>query len=337
MSAPVPKRVLVVEDERLVALDLRSALEQCGYSVRTAATSEEALTSASEHHPDIVLMDIHLKGPVDGIETAMMLRSMMPVAIVYLTANTDSITLERALKTSPGGYLAKPYNTRDLRTTIAVALRQHESDVTLRRMHADLALRKAALEQQSRELGVLVDQLRQESIVDPLTSLYNRRHLDIVLRREINLAQREGHAVGVALLDLDHFKAFNDRFGHAAGDIVLREVSSYLRNQLRAHDVAARIGGEELVLVLPGSSRESTVKLADRLRAGVAALELIDGERVLPPITASFGVSAFPQDGNTPEWLLRIADAALYQAKANGRNRVEVSPNEIPLARVTPH
>jgi diguanylate cyclase (GGDEF)-like protein len=218
---------------------------------------------------------------------------------------------------------------RDLRTTLAVALRQHESDLVLRRMHADLALRKSAIEQQSRELGHLVDRLRQESIIDPLTGLYNRRHFDIVLRREISLAQREGHPVGIALLDLDHFKVFNDRFGHAAGDIVLHGVATFLRSQLRAHDIASRYGGEEIVLVLPGSSRCATAQLADRLRAGIAALELADQDRPLPSITASFGVAAYPDDGDSSDQLLRDADAAMYRAKANGRDRVEVARSRV--------
>ena len=326
------RRILVVEDERIVALDLQGALEQLGHTVRTAASSEDAIRIAAQFSPQLVLMDIRLRGQVDGIETAAILQARHTVALVYLTANTDTSTLERALATNPGGYLAKPFNARDLRTTIAVAFRQHEADVARRRIHADLELRKVALEQQSQELVVLVEKLREETVVDPLTGIYNRRHLDNVVHRELSMARREGRAIGFVLVDLDHFKAFNDWFGHPTGDHVLREVAAYFRRELRAHDVACRIGGEEFVLVLPSTSLSDTHKLAERLRAGLEALVLHDQGRPLPRVTASFGVAAFPDDGDSQPDLLRVADAALYLAKHRGRNRTATAESP-PLQR----
>jgi len=335
-ESDVSRRILVVEDERIVALDLQGALEQFGHTVRTAASSEDAIRIAAQFSPQLALMDIRLRGPVDGIDTAALLRARHSVAIVYMTANTDAATLERALETNPGGYLAKPYNTRDLRSTIAVAIKQHESDLALRRLRADLELRKAALEQQSQELEVLVEKLREESVIDPLTGIYNRRQFDSVVMRELSLAKRETRSIGFVMIDLDHFKAFNDRFGHATGDHVLREVAGFLRRQLRAHDSACRYGGEEFVLVLPGASLADTHRLAERLRTGVEQLALEDGGRTLPPVTASFGVSAFPDDGATQEDLIRVADAALYLAKQNGRNRTAQAPSRPPRAATQP-
>ena len=307
-----------MEDERIVALDLQMALEQLGHTVRTAASSEEATEIAAEFAPHLALMDIRLRGPVDGIETAALLQSRHAIAIVYLTANTDASTFQRALLTNPGGYLAKPFNTSDLDTTIAVALRQLESDLALRRERADLELRRAALEQQSRELGMLVEKLREEAVIDPLTGLPNRRQFADAVARELSLARRETRSVGFVMLDLDHFAAFNERAGTETGDGVLREVASLLRHQLRAHDSACRYGGEEFVLVLPGASLTDTHKLAERLRAEI--------EQLAHGVTASFGIAAYPSNGATEHDLIGVVVAALELAKQGGRNRTALPP-----------
>jgi CheY-like chemotaxis protein len=143
---PPRKRVLIVEDERVIALDLRGALEQLGYDVvGVASTSTRALDLAAEGRPDVVLMDIRIAGDTDGIGTAALLRARSGVPIVYLTANTDSETLERALATVPGGYLSKPYTELTLGATIAVALHQHEVEVGLRDASARLTEETSAV------------------------------------------------------------------------------------------------------------------------------------------------------------------------------------------------
>src|ERR1041384_3940772 len=163
------RRLLVVEDERIVALDLRGALEDLGYTViGTAASSDEALRTADESRPDLVLMDIRIAGASDGIQAASLLRSRYQLPVVYLTANADQATLERALATEPAGYLVKPYNHQSLRTTIEVASREAH------------AREKAELEEQSRKASKRARRLRREATIDPLTGLYNRRHLEQV-------------------------------------------------------------------------------------------------------------------------------------------------------------
>jgi len=135
-SGDAAKRILLVEDEHLVALDLRGALEDMGYEVvGTAASSDEALRKAGEQRPDLVLMDIHLAGVIDGIQAATLLRYRYQLPVVYLTAYSDSATLESVLEAEPDGYLTKPYNQRTLWTTIEVAFRRHESELALRRTH----------------------------------------------------------------------------------------------------------------------------------------------------------------------------------------------------------
>jgi diguanylate cyclase (GGDEF)-like protein len=169
----------------------------------------------------------------------------------------------------------------------------------------------------------LRDQLRDQSIRDPLTGLFNRRYLLETCRREFARATRAGQSVSVLSIDVDHFKKFNDNHGHDAGDTVLRAVGNCLDELFRAEDVPCRFGGEEFVVILPGADIDAALHRAEQLRSKVEGLTVRYLEKNLPRITISVGVAAFPDAGNTPEAVLRVADTALYQAKANGRNRVE--------------
>lgn len=175
--------------------------------------------------------------------------------------------------------------------------------------------------------------LRNSSIIDALTGLYNRRYLDETLVREVARAERLSQTVGLILLDVDHFKSFNDNFGHEAGDLVLVEVGATLKKAARASDMACRYGGEELVIVLPLADLEVTVQRAEAIRASIKQISVRYGGQHLPPITASFGVAVFPLHGADAESLLRAADTALYRAKDWGRDRVEVFGHEGTPAR----
>jgi len=169
--------------------------------------------------------------------------------------------------------------------------------------------------------------LRQQSIVDPLTQLYNRRYMDEVIKRELARASRSGTPVSVLVLDLDHFKRINDTYGHEAGDAVLRKVAQTLRDNIRSCDVACRMGGEEMVVLLPECGVENAQKRADALRVAIAAAEVLhDGQRIVA--TASIGVASYPQHGNDMQALVNAADLALYEAKHGGRNCVRVAKQE---------
>ncbi|KQQ88612.1 diguanylate cyclase [Massilia sp. Leaf139] len=166
--------------------------------------------------------------------------------------------------------------------------------------------------------------LRQQSIVDPLTQLYNRRYMDEVLKRELARSQRNGLPVSVLVLDLDHFKRINDTYGHEAGDAILRKVALILRENIRSCDVACRMGGEEMVVLLPDCGTEHAHKRADALRLAIAAGDLLHGgERI--GATASIGVASYPAHGHNMQTLVHAADLALYEAKHNGRNQVRVA------------
>jgi diguanylate cyclase (GGDEF)-like protein len=165
----------------------------------------------------------------------------------------------------------------------------------------------------------LRETLRYQSIRDPLTGLYNRRYLEESLTQELISAQRHRHPIGVIMLDLDHFKVFNDTYGHDAGDRALQAVAHLLTDSVRGSDIACRYGGEEITLVLPGSSLAETQARAEEIRRAIAALNLPETNAAL---TASLGVACFPEHGTTLRGLIKAADQAMYQAKQEGRDRV---------------
>ncbi len=168
----------------------------------------------------------------------------------------------------------------------------------------------------------LRDILQTQSIRDPLTGLYNRRYLEEFLLRELHRAQRNQQSIGVIMVDVDHFKRFNDTFGHEAGDAVLRELGLFLRTNIRSSDIACRYGGEELTLILPDATLAETCNRAEALREGVKHLSVQHRRQPLTAISISLGVACFPLHGTTGDAVLQAADMALYRAKAEGRDRV---------------
>ncbi|GIW11256.1 MAG: hypothetical protein KatS3mg061_2313 [Dehalococcoidia bacterium] len=164
--------------------------------------------------------------------------------------------------------------------------------------------------------------LRSQSIRDPLTDLYNRRFLEETLERELVRAARSGHPLSLLILDVDHFKRFNDDFGHDAGDALLRELATLLRANVRGSDVACRFGGEEFVVLLPETSEETAAQRAEEIGRLVRELSFSHRGKVLRAVTVSIGVASTASAGTSAQALLTAADSALYQAKRLGRDRV---------------
>ncbi|MEX0716115.1 MAG: GGDEF domain-containing protein [Planctomycetaceae bacterium] len=186
-------------------------------------------------------------------------------------------------------------------------------------------VRRKDLEQIDRQTDRLTErhaQLREQSVRDPLTGLFNRRYLEEVLEQEARRAARQQAPLGVIMLDIDRFKQFNDTHGHAAGDELLREVGQLLREHLRQTDIACRFGGEEFTLILPGASLDVLRRRAERIRSAAEGIRLKFEGRTLAGVTLSLGIAEFPRHGSTGEAVLRAGDAALYQAKREGRDRV---------------
>ena len=537
-----PHRILIVEDERIVALNLQQRLIKLGYDVvGRAASGAEALAKARDSQADLVLMDIHIEGPMDGVDTAMRLIEEQQLRVIYLTAYSEDSTLERARHTQPYGYLLKPFSERELHATLQMALERRAGDLALaeseerarlaletasmgswefapgrselrtyglaaellgdganagamgldtllscvheedrlavqtsveraaqggipcsiefrqvrpgqalrwirivarvfrggpsteprligvaqnvtERHTAEARLRQAAtvfdetreglfildgerrlisanpaftlmtglesslwigrelpflsaamMSQQSQAelwsaidrdkswqgelratrpngelfparlslsavhgdagegvqfVGILSDftelRLAQEALrrlahYDPLTGLPNRLLMQDRLAQALERARRHNGHTAVLFLDLDHFKRINDTRGHATGDLVLREVATRVKAQVRSDDTASRLGGDEFVVVLENfNDTAHVIVVAEKLRHELARPLSVAGQSF--HVGTSIGIAMFPEDGNSVEQLLQRADTAMYEAKSRGRN-----------------
>jgi diguanylate cyclase (GGDEF)-like protein len=171
----------------------------------------------------------------------------------------------------------------------------------------------------------LQEKLQHQSMRDGLTGLYNRRYMEEALEQNIQRARRHGQSLGAIMLDVDRFKRFNDTFGHEAGDLVLQAVAQVLQDNVRGSDIACRYGGEELMAILPEASLDETFHCATEIRIAISQLQLSHRGKPLDRITASFGVATFPEFGFSGGAVIQAADAALYRAKAAGRNCVVIA------------
>lgn len=195
------------------------------------------------------------------------------------------------------------------------------------RKRAERALLESnhTLQAQLEEIRRLQSALQEQAVRDGLTGLYNRRYLDEMLEREVSRARREGIALSLVMIDIDHFKRINDTYGHQAGDEVLRMLAATLQADIRTEDMACRYGGEEFLILLPNMSLASAMGRAEIWRRAIAALSLVHGNFHIN-FSISLGVAAYPEHGKTPDDLTRCADQALYRAKRDGRNRVVKHP-----------
>jgi diguanylate cyclase (GGDEF)-like protein/PAS domain S-box-containing protein len=195
-----------------------------------------------------------------------------------------------------------------------------------KRMEEELRYANEQLNAQLVEIETLQKSLQEQAIRDPLTGLYNLRFLTESLKREIAQAARDKTSVSVVLLDIDHFKAFNDTYGHKAGDEVLQALGNLLNTQTRLGDIACRYGGEEFVIIMPSAHREEALKRAEQWRKLFESTQIISKNATLSA-TLSAGVATFPDHGVTDDEIWRAADDALYAAKSAGRNCVMIYEN----------
>lgn len=309
-------RVLVVDDDASIRGVVAEVLRDDGHMVVQAASGDQALDRCATQEFDLVLTDIRMPG-IDGIMLLERLRERMPGAhVVVMTSHASLETAIGALKRGAYDYLSKPFENLDIISEVA---RRALANVRLAREREMLI---ATLSANNRELERLNRFFRELAIRDGLTGLYNHRHLHEVLRLEVERARRYRRDLSLIFADVDHFKCYNDTYGHQHGDQVLRSIAGLLTENVRATDVVARWGGEEFVIVAPETHASEGMEIADKLRSAVASFPF-HGRESMPggQLTISIGVANLASD-LTHDGLVHRADQAVYRAKEHGRNQV---------------
>ncbi len=308
-------KILVVDDSPTIRAALRGLLERMGHTVVEASDGKEALQMYRQDRPGLVLIDVVM--PImDGYESARHMRETKAdewVPIIFLSSKEADQDLDRAIEAGGDDYLVKPVSFVVLNAKIRALQRLESMRTKQLEMSRDLASANRELEKLSRQ--------------DGLTGIANRRYFDSYLVTEVRRGARERQPLSLILSDVDHFKAFNDCYGHQAGDDCLRRVAAALSSAgRRPADLAARYGGEEFAMVLPGTVLDGAVDVAQAVSRVIDGLA-IPHERsaVDRRVTLSQGiVSLTPEKETSSEDLIQRADQALYLAKQQGRNRYVV-------------
>ena len=314
-----PTQILIVDDETLIAEEIRDRVEKLGHTVLGVVDSANAAFDILERDtPDVILMDIHLKGNSNGVETASIIAERWGIPIIFLTGQLEPMEMDQVLATRPYGYLGKPIREAELSMAIQTAIQHHAREQLLERRVEELreAKEQAIAEQQK---------LKEYATRDALTGLWNRRMILQLLEQERDRADREWNHLVIMVMDIDHFKTINDTHGHAVGDWVLREVTNRIVQTLRPYDLTGRFGGEEFLAILPIQERESAKAIGNRVRLAVGTTPIVVDELLLE-VTLSVGMIVIePNDQDESQQLIALADKALYQAKHAGRNRVAIA------------
>ena len=296
-TVPTPgPLVLIADDDAVTRAVVEAWLVGAGYEVIAAEDGDAALALALEMEPDLAVLDVSMPG-LDGLEVCRALSEATPAPppVIFLTGHSGTDALVTGLDAGAVDYIVKPLNREVLVARVRAALRSK-------------ALR---------------DDLITHATRDALTGLLNRRELDARTGAAIAHAQRYERPLSCAMIDVDHFKAVNDRHGHAAGDAVLCEAATRLRETCRETDTIGRYGGEEFIVLFPEISAEDAMVAAERVRRAFCDAAFTSGGVDLL-LTASIGVATWVPSMTVPASLYSSADRALYQAKERGRNRAEL-------------
>ena len=279
------KKILIVEDESIIAEDISDSLISLGYRITGMVYSgEEAIEAAAKFRPDLVLMDVNLQGEIDGITAAAEIRSRFQIPVVYLTAYADENTLRRVNATKPFGYIVKPFEEKNLHTTIQLALHQHE--------------------------------------YDSLTNLPNRSLLREQLNQVLEKQKELPAMIPVITLSLDRINRINSTLGHDIGDSVLCKVAQRLSNCRENISIVARLEAAEFAIVIqPVTEKQDAAKIAQNILDIVAQPMIINGSELY--LTASIGISLSPNDASDGDQLLKNAYTAMYDSQQQGGNNYQ--------------
>ena len=291
-------RILIVDDNFNNLRLLKDILEDEGYIVDTTDNSLSVLELTHTLKPDLILLDIMMPG-MDGYEVCGLLKrdyEIKDIPVIMVTAKTDGNDLKNAFSLGAVDYIKKPIDENEVLARVEGALRTKQNQ----------------------------DQLRELATKDSLTGLYNHGLLIDLFEKELIKQVRNSENISFIMLDIDHFKRINDNYGHTTGDMVLREISSILNKAVRCNDITARYGGEEFSVILVNTTLEEAKQVCERIRKTIEEhVFVLDDLRINLTVSLGFYFKT-PSDARKLQDMIKLTDDALYQAKHNGRNRVEI-------------
>jgi len=295
--------ILVIDDSKLIAHVAKNILSKQGHEVLLAEDGETGLDIAKDNEPDLILLDLILPG-IDGYGVCQRIKNDSNIAdipVIMLTSKAEHADKVRGLELGASDYVTKPFDEGELLARVNTHLR-------IKELHE-------SLQEKNRQLLEMANR-------DGLTGLYNHRYFQETLFKDFQRAVRYKESLSCIMFDVDHFKKFNDTYGHQTGDVVLKTLGGLVKELMRDSDLAARYGGEEFTLILYHTTKNDAVMIAERLRKTVEQHKF-KSENLILNVTISIGVASYYhpdiQDAKT---LIECADKALYKAKEEGRNKV---------------
>jgi diguanylate cyclase (GGDEF)-like protein len=308
--------LLVIDDDRTIVELLRKQLTDFGHSVMAASNGKEGLQMAMDHCPQLIITD-WIMPEMNGIEFCKAMRKTrfgLGVYIIMLTALEDEDSLVEAFEAGADDYIIKPVKPNVLKARICGGER-------VIRLQGEIEREKLDIRKCIAEIAIANRRLEEAALTDVLTGLPNRRYAMRRLDQQWSAARRTGQPLTCMVVDIDFFKSINDKFGHAGGDTVLRDVANILRAAARKDDEVCRLGGEEFLIICDNTDANAAQITAERVRSSIEQHDF-DVEGIVSKLTASVGVAVQRPSDTNPDSLLRAADTASYAAKRKGRNRV---------------
>jgi len=298
-------RILIIDDSKLILHVAKTILNKQGHQVLLAEDGNIGLQTAATEHPDLILLDLILPG-IDGYEVCQRIKkgdATSEIPVIMLTSKTEAADKVRGLEMGASDYVTKPFDEGELIARVNIHLQ-------IRELHE-------SLKEKNRQLKEMANR-------DGLTGLYNHRYFQEMISKDFQRAVRYHESLSCVMFDIDHFKKFNDNYGHQAGDMVLKTLGDLIEELVRDSDLSARYGGEEFVLLMYHTAPKEALMVAERLRKSVEQHKF-QVDNLTLAVAISVGVASFPHpeivDAKT---LIECADKALYRAKGEGRNRVVV-------------